>query len=44
MGTIEEVKKIQAEMDHRQQVENEAARLISECRLEEAVALLDSIA
>lgn len=43
MRTIEEVKKLQAEMDHRHQVENEAVRLISECRFEEAISLLATI-
>ncbi len=43
MRTIEEVKRLQAEMDHRHQVEDEAIRLISECRFEEAMAILNTI-
>lgn len=40
---IEEIRKMQEELDHRTQVEEEAVRLISECRFEEAIALLDTI-
>lgn len=43
MRTIEEVKRLQAEMDHRHQVEDEAVRLISECRFEEAIKILATI-
>lgn len=43
MRTIEEVKRLQVEMDHRHQVENEAVKLISECRFEEAVKILETI-
>lgn len=40
---IEEIRKMQEELDHRTQVEEEAVRLISECRFEEAIALLDTL-
>lgn len=43
MKRIEEIKRLQAEVDHRQQVEDEAIRLISECRFEEAIAILNTI-
>lgn len=43
MKRIEEVKRLQVEMDHRQQIENEAVRLISECRFEEAIKILETI-
>ncbi len=43
MKRIEEIKRLQAEMDHRQQVEDEAVRLISECRFEEAIKILETI-
>lgn len=40
---IEEIRRMQEELDHRTQVEEEAVRLISECRFEEAIALLDTL-
>ncbi len=40
---IEEIRNMQEELDHRTQVEEEAVRLISECKFEEAIALLDTI-
>lgn len=40
---IEEIKKIQEEIDHRTQVEKEAEALICQCRFEEAIALLDTL-
>ena len=43
MKRLEEIKRLQAEMDHRQQVEDEAVRLISECRFEEAIKILETI-
>ncbi len=43
MKRIEEIEQLQAEIDHRHQVEDEAVRLISECRFEEAVKILKTI-
>ena len=43
MKRIEEIEQLQAEIDHRHQVEDEAVRLISECRFEEAVKILETI-
>ena len=40
---IEEIRRMQEELDHRTQVEEEAVRLISEYRFEEAIALLDTL-
>ena len=40
---IEEIKKMQEELDHRTQVEQEAEALIFQCRFEEAIALLDTL-
>lgn len=40
---LEEIKKLQAEIDHRTAVEDEAIRLISECQFEKAMKLLDAI-
>lgn len=40
---IEEIKKMQEELDHRTQVEQEAEALICQCRFEEAIALLDTL-
>lgn len=37
---IEEIKALQAELDYRTKIENEAIKLISECRFEEAMQLL----
>lgn len=37
---LQEIKKLQEELDHRTKIENEAIRLIEECRLEEAIELL----
>lgn len=43
MKRIEEIKRLQAEVDHRHQVEDEAVKLISECRFEEAIKILATI-
>lgn len=40
---IEEIRNMQEELDRRTQVEEEAVRLMAECRFEEAIALLDTI-
>lgn len=40
---IEEIRRMQEELDHRTQVEEEAVRLIPEYRFEEAIALLDTL-
>ena len=40
---IEEIKKMQEELYHRTQVEQEAEALIFQCRFEEAIALLDTL-
>ena len=40
---IAEIKKLQAELDHRSKVEYEAEQLICLCRFEEAVALLATL-
>lgn len=40
---LEEVKNIQNELDRRTEIENEAIRLISECRFDEAMELLKTI-
>ena len=37
---IEEIKKLQAEIDHRTRVEQEAEALICQCRFQEATDLL----
>lgn len=39
----ESVKALQAELDHRTEVENQAIQLISECRFQEADDLLRSL-
>lgn len=43
MKRIEEIKRLQAEVNRRHQVEDEAVRLISECRFEEAIKILETI-
>lgn len=43
MEKVEEIKKLQAELDYRTEVENQAVKLIAECRFEEAVNLLKAI-
>lgn len=40
---IEEIKKLQAEIDHRIRVEQEAEALICQCRFQEAIDLLATI-
>lgn len=40
---VEAVKALQAELDHRTEVENRAIQLISECRFQEADDLLHSL-
>lgn len=40
---VEELRKVQEELDHRTQVEEEAVRLMAECRFDEATALLDTL-
>ena len=39
----EELRNVQEELDHRTQVEEEAVRLMAECRFDEANALLDTL-
>lgn len=43
MKKIEEIKEMQAWLDHRTKVEQEAEVLISQCRLEEALARLATL-
>lgn len=40
---VEEIKALQAELDHRTSVEEEALELIGQCRFEEAKKLLDAL-
>ena len=40
---LEEIKKLQAEIDHRTEVENEATKLILEGQYEKAIVLLETI-
>lgn len=40
---VEELREMQEELDYRTQVEKKAVRLISECRFDEAVAILDTL-
>ena len=40
---VESVKVLQAELDHRTEVENRAIQLISECRFQEATELLKTL-
>ncbi len=40
---VEELRKVQEELDHRTQVEEEAVRLMAECRFDEANALLATL-
>ena len=40
---LEEVKKLQEELDYRTRIENEAIELISQCKFEEAQELLKTI-
>ena len=39
---IDEVKQLQKELEHRTYIENKAIDLISQCKLEEAIELLES--
>ena len=41
--SLDEIKKLQAEIDHRTEVENRAAKLISEGQYEKAIVLLKTI-
>ncbi len=43
MKKIKEIKRLQEEVNRRHQVEDEAVRLISECKFEEAMRLLETI-
>lgn len=40
---IAEIKQLQAELDHRTKIEQEAEKLICQCRFEEAIALLATL-
>lgn len=40
---LQEIKKLQEEIDHRAEIENEAIKLISECKFKEAIELLATI-
>lgn len=40
---LEEIKKLQAEIDHRTAVEDKAIRMISDCQFEKAIELLGTI-
>lgn len=40
---LEEIKKLQVEIHYRTAAEDEAIRLISDCRFEKAMELLDAI-
>ena len=42
-NTILEVREMQKEIDHRTEIENEAIKLISECKFKEAIELLATI-
>ena len=41
--TMDEIKKLQAELEHRKEAEHEAEELICQCRFVEAIALLDAL-
>lgn len=43
MDKAEEIKEMQAWLDHRSEVEQEEAELIARCRFEEAMALLETL-
>ena len=43
MKKIEEIKRLQSDVDHMHNVEDEAVSIISECRFEEAVKILETI-
>lgn len=40
---VQEIRALQAELDHRSGTEGQASRLISECRFKEAMELLDTL-
>ena len=40
---VQEVRALQAELDHRTEVEDQAMELITECRFTEAMELLDTL-
>lgn len=43
MSKIEEIRKIQEELDERTKVEKEAEKLICQCKFQEAIELLDTL-
>lgn len=40
---VQEIRALQAELDHRSETEGQASRLIAECRFKEAMELLNTL-